>query len=1116
MRLSLSFPKAAALLAAIILSCAIVAWRVLPIALPTIALDNRLAPASAEATARAFLAEQGFAVPDAARAALNFSQQGEWQTYLELEAGGKPALDTAVQRGDVPLFEWNVRFFTPGDPREITVTLAPDGRVVGFDRTLAEGDRRAALDSASALDRAVALRDGALYREGAAWTLVSSSLAIVPGSERRDRSFSFERSDTRFGDAPIRLDVTVQGDSAARARLYPVIPETFQRRYGEMRSANELYAGAASAVIPVFAIFVILALVRGGRQRALRWRPALVLGSVIGGAAALAGLNTIGLSWYFFDTATDPTTHVGQQVLLGAVLAGGLLGGASTLLLAAGEYLTRQAFPQHYDWWHTARDAGLRPVALRIGAGYAMAAFGLAYVGLFYVLVQRVFGWWSPTSLLDDPNLIATPFPWLSALAISLQAGILEEVLFRAVPLAVLSRWVGDRPSRPWVMALGVVFTALVFGFAHANYASWPAYARGVELFAESVLWGWLFLRFGLPVTVIGHFLYDLLLFGLFAAAGTDAAYRVTLAVLVLLIIAPAVWTLWKLSQRAASEPEPADARFAGFTVPVSDEPEPDAAPVAQAVATLDPALRKRALLIAGVGVVVAAVSLARPVRGPVLSVDRAQATAAAESLWQSQGRTEAAWTVLTLTGSETRSDVRQYLKASPPMDDAARTLFDATWRPPTLWQVRAVRTDDDVALRAESWRVTLRGDGQVLGWSHVIADTATVDAASREESRAAALAALVPLGADTTQLREVDAAETKHPNRLDVRFRFDDLRVALPGEAAARWVVTVSGSTVLEVGRSVFLPEDWEREVRGFDGRRALVLGVVFLLLGVVVLRGVVTQLRAPVTQDDAPLWAGRVVPLVLGLIVVELALYFNGWRGELYGYDTAVPWSSHQFQLLLGATFALAGGGLLIGGCAFAEAVRRRVGVAVRATREATLHTGLAIAGALLTVGGVQRLLSVSGERLPSLAGTDAFVPALSSVNEVYGTPVTYVIAAAVLASIVHARRDVLVLIALAAVVSGLGDATGWSDAPLRIALAAGGFGLLAWLVRPYARVSFTSWLLAGLFTVVADGVLRGVTASTATSAVVALVPAVVAGVVVVLWLRSLANAPGAAPPR
>ena len=212
-------------------------------------------------------------------------------------------------------------------------------------------------------------------------------------------------------------------------------------------------------------------------------------------------------------------TFTAMQVLFA------LLAGVSTTLLlgvtlAAAEAATRHAFPRHLDWWKLWRYRGTREVASRVGGGYAVAAIAFAYVAVFYVVTRTLFGWWVPSALLDDPNQIASPMPWITGIAMSANAAVWEEALFRALPLSLLSLWIGPRPRRRWWMAAGVVASALIFGFAHSNYESWPPYSRGVEIFLDACFWAVLFLRFGLVVTVVAHFVYDAVLFGLFAASG--------------------------------------------------------------------------------------------------------------------------------------------------------------------------------------------------------------------------------------------------------------------------------------------------------------------------------------------------------------------------------------------------------------------------------------------------------------------------------------------------------------------------------------------------------------------------------------------------------------------
>jgi membrane protease YdiL (CAAX protease family) len=320
--------------------------------------------------------------------------------------------------------------------------------------------------------------------------------------------------DQRRQDVPIRFEAVVSGDTPTLLRPFVEIPESFRRRYAEMRSWNELLALLATLGIAGVAIAGVIALRRYARERRVRWREAMLVGSVIGALMLAAALNEMPGSWFSYDTAMSPVTFTAIQVLLSV-----LFGVATALLvaftLAAAEASTRHAFPQHLDWWKLWRHRGTKEVASQVGGGYAVAAIAFAYVALFYVVTRTLLGWWVPGEVLDDPNQIASPMPWITGIAISVNAAVWEEALFRALPLSLLWLWIGERPGRRWWMAAGVAASALVFGFAHSDYESWPPYSRGVEIFLDACFWAVLFIQFGLLVTVVAHFAYDAVLFGI-------------------------------------------------------------------------------------------------------------------------------------------------------------------------------------------------------------------------------------------------------------------------------------------------------------------------------------------------------------------------------------------------------------------------------------------------------------------------------------------------------------------------------------------------------------------------------------------------------------------------
>jgi len=309
-----------------------------------------------------------------------------------LAGGGHDSLNALVRGKDVAPFTWSVRAFVPGDPREARVQFAPDGRIIGFERKLSEADRRPAVSADSGQRLAEIALNTWVNDRADRWKLVTASYETKKTSGRIDRTYTFERVDRRIGGAPIRTEVEIAGDTPARVRPFVEIPESFRRRYAEMRSWNELLALLATLGFLGIAIVGIVVLSRYARETSVRWREPMTVGAVIGALALAAGINEMPGSWFSYDTAMLPATFQATQVFLAVLL------GVSTALLvgftlAAAEASNRHAFPRHLDWWKLWRYRGTREVASRVGGGYAVAAIGFAYVAIFYLVTRTLFGW---------------------------------------------------------------------------------------------------------------------------------------------------------------------------------------------------------------------------------------------------------------------------------------------------------------------------------------------------------------------------------------------------------------------------------------------------------------------------------------------------------------------------------------------------------------------------------------------------------------------------------------------------------------------------------------------------------------------------------------------------
>jgi hypothetical protein len=1058
-------------------AAAIAAW-LFPRALPILSLEQRLTREQALARADSFFALHQLA-PANARTAVLFDRNDSLRTFIELAGGGGDSLNALVRGRDATVFVWSVRAFAPGNVRETRVDFAPDGRVIGFERTLAETDVRPALAADSARRIAEQVLGMWVAPRAGNWQLVGSSYQTRKTSNRVDHTFTFERTDRRIAGAPIRIETVIAGDTPAKVRPFVEVPQSFLQRYGEMRSWNELLSLLASIGVLAVAIIGMVGLARFARAGAVRWKPAMVVGGVIGALALAAGLNEIPGGWFHYDTAVSPTTFR-VTAIVGAFLFGVTTGLFTGFTLAAAEAATRHAFPRHLDWWKLWRHRGTREVAGAVGGGYAVAAIAFAYVAVFYFTTRTLFGWWTPSELLDDPNQIASPMPWISGLAMSLNAGVWEEALFRALPLSLLSLWIGDRPHRRWWMVAGVVVTALVFGFAHANYESWPPYSRGVEIFLDACFWAFLFLRFGLLVTVLAHFVYDAVLFGIFAAQGSAPEYRITAAILLAALLAPAAIVLWRRVRHGAFIAAPEDARFASWTP--TQRSAPDTVARVREPAGLFSRRAQRLAIAAGVaGLVVAVARPEDPTLGPPFTAPRSQVIQTADSMLREAGTDPASWKRLTEIGNDTVAGWRRFLRKHD-IEREAQT-YAGTYAIPAWWIARYVKTTGTANDRIEEWRVRVLPDGSPLDVRHLVPDSLRRDTADAAETRRIARAALARAGIDTLVLRESDVTETPRPARRDVTVRYADTSVRLPEGAVARAYVQIAGNDPLVARRGIELPESFLRAERERQTNRLAIFGILVLLfVGALIGGALYARKRRPILVDDGHLDRRTSILFLVGLFLLAVLGRLNRAYSELYAYDTSEPWSNFVSTVALGVVGDLIFAFVLFGLWLGANGLRRRVGIPMfgdgtQGEREAVIAgVGIAGVGALLSAAiAVTARAGIPGTPDTSL---DLVVPWLAGVESVPADAIQSAIVPAIPLLVIAAltpswRRRALIAVATAAIAGGAmwavaGDA---GVRPLGAAVSLLSAGIMMAALIGWGTRSAWSWYVASLaFTVIA----------------------------------------------
>jgi hypothetical protein len=886
--------------------CGVLAWEYFPQALPLIHLDVRMSRDQALEEAARVVERLHLADPDA-RAAAMFAHDGGTQNYVELEGGGKSAFTRLLSGVVYSPYRWDVRLFKPHETAEVRVRFKPDGSTYGFARTIPEDAPGAALDSAAARAIAEARARADWGIDLAPYKLLDASQAERP-SRRIDHAFVYEREDEKLGDARVRLRLSVSGDVLSEVTHFVHIPEAFWRRYAELRSANNTIANVASLSAGVLyglggCILGVLWLMR---RRWLLWKPALVAGAVVAGLNALAVLANAPQSWFGFDTANSPAVFWGQQIgVAAAVLVGGGL--ALALVFLAAESLSRRAFPAHPQLWSlwSPLAAPTSAVLGRTLGGYLFVPIELALVAGFYFVTNRYYGWWQPSETLSDPNILGSALPALGPIGMALQAGFMEECLFRAVPLS-LAALIGDRFGvRRQLIAIALIVEALVFAGAHANYPGFPSYSRLVELFVPALIWGLIFLRFGLLPTVILHAVFDLTLMAIpvFLMQGPTALANQALVVAAGLV--PLAVVLLRRNYAGGWLALPASARNGAWQPAAAASA---GAPLhARAGAGTWAGRMQRVLPLLGLAGLLAYGAVGSfSSDAPPLKLDRAQAEAIADAALAEHGiRLPPEWkryAAIRLASEEAQGWAWQKFVWREAGVEQYRKLV-GNWLAPPMWEVRYARFSGvDVADRAEEWHVTIHGDGKVRQIMHQLPEARPGARLSREQARSVAQREISErFGLDPAALREVEVHEDPQPARTDWQFIYANPGLDVGKGGEARVLANVSGDEVTGSGRYVFIPETWYRTERERASRLNLVRIVVALLFAVAALAALIGATLAW-TRDHfdrrAFKWAAAV------LLCASVANAANQWPAIAMRLQTTEP---------VVTQVALAGGGLL-----------------------------------------------------------------------------------------------------------------------------------------------------------------------------------------------------------
>ena len=890
-----------ALFAAASCTAAFLSYHYFPRAFPIIHLNIQMDRSEAVKQAQQITNEFKLG-PNNARHATAFITDDPVKTFIELEAGGKEEVVAIMEQNLYQIYTWQVRQFKPFEQNEVTVRFTPEGTPYGFQEKISENESGTNVGESKAQNVATS------FAQAAPWNIDFEQYKLVEASQEKkasgriDHTIMYERKDEKIGEGFYRLKIVVSGDNVSELTHSVKVPDAFIRRYQEMRSANETIAHAANLIMMLLYMLggLLIGLLFLFRKRWVIWRPAFSWALLIALLSSATIVNKLPLYWMGYNTALSPYAFIMQLVIM--IISSFIF---STILFSAvfmgAESLTRRAFGNQLQLWHVFQPSVASSYTI-LGytiSAYLLVPFSLAYVVLFYLFTSHYLNWWTPSSALFDPNILASYFPWLDSIAISLQAGFYEECLFRAVPLASAALLGNRYGKRNWWIAGAFILQAIVFGAAHANYPAQPAYARLVELLVFSSVFGAIYLKFGLLIAATSHFAYDVFWFALPLFIST-ASYAWINKIAVIALAGIPLWivgisrikmgawltipaSLYNRAWRPAREKE------------ITQEKQK---PQEQNNSFIH-ARTLYAFVIAGIiGLVGWAVTTRFRADTPSFTVGRASVAHIAPQTLQEKQIDLKKWyqMVYAITQLERYPDpIKRHRFIWQKGGKELYREFINSYLSPQLFVARFVTWEGTVTERSEEHHLYFMPNGSFRRYTHKVPEATPGASLSKKGAKEKALAMIAQqFNRTKDQLKEVSAVATKQPERLDWKVTYASTTDYPLDEGEARLEVSIAGDEVVGAYQYIHVPEKWERAYENKQAFSTIINMLCMLIIYILFLACAFlsfTRWKIHTTQALIFNFVGLSIILLFGL--------FNYWPSVIAMFNTSQPFTDQLFRI-------------------------------------------------------------------------------------------------------------------------------------------------------------------------------------------------------------------------
>ena len=463
--------------------------------------------------AEGYLRSRGVDIKDYKKAVV-FSDDDWADRYLQKTLGSESE-ENFLKQHRYDLFYWYIRFFKELKKEEFRVTVSSSSGIVsGFNHLIEDVEPREDPGKEAARVKAEEFLKSNYGFDPREYDFHKEEQRRFDA--RVDYDFSWEKKGVYVpwgrgeGGAKLLTSATVSGEEIREFHVNRLdIPEKFKRYIESQLVFGEYLASFSLLLFAAFMVWSVFIVIKKRHTLAVR----LCKKSFFYLAGLLLAMNLAFLLNNMQNIIVDYTTTVPLFSYLWLFF---LQAGISIALMSvtfifpglAGESLRSEELPEakYSSFQHYVRSTFFsRVVSRSVALGYVLFLIMLGLQSLLFYLGQRYFGVWKEWSNLTQFSSAYIPF--LGILIIGSLASLNEEIIFRVFAISGLKKLVKNLPA-------AVILSALIWGFAHTGYAIFPVWFRGIEVSCLGLLFGFVFVKYGVVPLLVAHYLFNSFLSG--------------------------------------------------------------------------------------------------------------------------------------------------------------------------------------------------------------------------------------------------------------------------------------------------------------------------------------------------------------------------------------------------------------------------------------------------------------------------------------------------------------------------------------------------------------------------------------------------------------------------